>query len=250
MAESETDAADGLTKIEFIREYFQEVVGKPIPDPKPIQATPVPAPVPVPVPAPAPAPSPSTPPQGSVTTEAQLETLTSIRFINPEPGATVTSPFGFRRHPISGGNRRHNGVDLAKGKGTPMLAVAAGKVVDIGSWGGYGEQSITIYHGKVNGKIVSTMYGHGDTLVKKGDFVRQGQTIGRENTRGQSTGSHLHLGCTIGWNWATQGYCPNNNSAWVDAVKNFMNRAYDGIVAIITDGQLDNGIKGGTTLPD
>lgn len=250
MAESQSSNADGATKIEHLRAYFLEVVGKAIPDPAPIIATPVPAPVPNPpapippaVPA-TPVPPASTPPQGSVTSEAQLETLTSLRMINPEPGTRTTSAFGWRNHPVTGGRKLHRGTDCAKGKGTKILAAAAGKVIKIGGVSGYGDYNVVVYHGKVNGVPIHGMYAHGSNLqVEVGQFVRQGDWIVSEDTLGMSTGSHLHFGITIGWAWSGAAYPPNSPNVWYDPVKNFITNTFTG--SINSDGVLDNGTRGG-----
>lgn len=250
MAASQSQTEDGATKIEHLRSYFLEVVGKAIPDPAPIIATPVPAPVPTPAPSqvtPPPVvvtPPPSSPPQGSVTSEAQLENLTSLRMINPEPGTRTTSAFGWRIHPIQGNSRLHRGTDCARGKGTKILAAAAGKVIKIGGVSGYGDYNVVVYHGTVAGQKIYGMYAHGSNLqVKLGQFVKQGDWIVSEDTLGMSTGSHLHFGTTINYNWGSGNYPPNSPNVWYDPIKNFITSTFTG--TINTDGVLNDGKKGG-----
>lgn len=88
-----------------------------------------------------------------------------------------------------GFNRRHDGVDLAAKRGTPIFAVAAGVVTESGSAQGYG-QWIVIRHDDGT----TTEYGHMYRReVKAGARVRAGQRIARMGSEGRSTGPHLHL---------------------------------------------------------
>lgn len=106
-------------------------------------------------------------------------------------GGYISSPYGYRVHPISGTTRFHAGVDIANRAGTPIYAAASG-VVEYAGWnGGYGN-FIRIDHG--NG--VTTSYGHiqnGGILVRIGQEVVVGQNIARMGTTGASTGNHLHF---------------------------------------------------------
>jgi murein DD-endopeptidase MepM/ murein hydrolase activator NlpD len=103
----------------------------------------------------------------------------------------ISSPYGYRVHPISGSVRFHAGVDIANGAGTPIYAAASG-VVEFAGWsGGFGNY-IRINHG--NG--LTTGYPHlqaGGILVRMGQEVVVGQNIGRMGTTGYSTGNHLHF---------------------------------------------------------
>lgn len=103
----------------------------------------------------------------------------------------ISSPYGYRVHPISGAVRFHAGVDIANSAGTPLYAAASG-VVEYAGWnGGYG-YFIRIDHG--NG--LTTSYGHiqaGGILVRMGQEVVVGQNIARMGTTGSSTGNHLHF---------------------------------------------------------
>ncbi len=101
----------------------------------------------------------------------------------------ITSGFGVRFHPILKKWRPHHGVDYAAPYGTPVHAVAGGKVIFAGWRGGYGK-AVVIKH--KNG--YQTLYGHlGRILVKAGQHVDQGQTIGLVGSTGLSTGPHLHF---------------------------------------------------------
>lgn len=101
---------------------------------------------------------------------------------------SVTSGFGTRWHPISGGYRFHTGLDLAAPQGAAVAATSPGTVVVAGWCGGYGE-CVTIDHG---GGIL-TLYGHLSRIdVAPGQAVGQGQSIGLVGSTGRSTGPHLH----------------------------------------------------------
>jgi murein DD-endopeptidase MepM/ murein hydrolase activator NlpD len=100
-----------------------------------------------------------------------------------------SSSFGMRRHPIFNRNIHHDGIDIGSGVGSPIYAAGAGKVIQAGWNGGYGN-CITISHG--NG--FKTVYGHLSKIeVKAGDWVKKGQKIGKMGNTGNSTSSHLHF---------------------------------------------------------
>ncbi|WP_299329170.1 M23 family metallopeptidase [Parasphingopyxis sp.] len=100
----------------------------------------------------------------------------------------LSSNFGMRTHPILGGRRMHNGVDMAAPIGTPIYATADG-IVGRAQWlGGYGKY-VEINHGGG----IQTRYGHlSRILVEPGARVTRGQMIGHMGSTGRSTGSHLH----------------------------------------------------------
>jgi murein DD-endopeptidase MepM/ murein hydrolase activator NlpD len=101
---------------------------------------------------------------------------------------------------------RHEGVDFACPKGTPILACADGKVVGTGIWGGaYGKHSLVIKH-KVGEQTLYTMYAHGQKLyVKKDDVVTKGQHVLDSGAEGNVTGPHLHLECQAKPTWTKGG---------------------------------------------
>jgi murein DD-endopeptidase MepM/ murein hydrolase activator NlpD len=102
--------------------------------------------------------------------------------------ARVTSPFGVREHPLSGGRRFHAGVDLGAPIGTPVRAVAAG-IVRRASADAANGRTLVIDHGSG----VTTVYCHNDALlVSAGDRVEKGQMVSRSGNSGHSTGPHLH----------------------------------------------------------
>jgi murein DD-endopeptidase MepM/ murein hydrolase activator NlpD len=101
----------------------------------------------------------------------------------------VTSPFGWRTDPISGGPRFHGGIDIAAASGTPVYAPQAGYVAFSGYYGGYGNV-VVLNHGN----SLYTVYGHNSQLlVKAGDAVYRGQVISLVGSTGRSTGPHLHF---------------------------------------------------------
>lgn len=103
----------------------------------------------------------------------------------------VTSPFGWRIHPITGEWKFHSGVDLGYDYGTLVPAMFDGTVIQAGNFGdGYGNQ-VLLYHESID---AYTRYGHlSEVYVAAGDYVMGGQTIGAVGSTGNSTGPHLHL---------------------------------------------------------
>lgn len=107
---------------------------------------------------------------------------------SPLARAAVTSNFGYRRHPISGGHKLHAGIDLSAPTGTPVYATALGVVGTAGWQGGYG-LLIQLSHAENH----STRYGHLSRIaVRPGQIVEPGQLIGYVGSTGRSTGPHLH----------------------------------------------------------
>lgn len=101
----------------------------------------------------------------------------------------ITSPFGWRTHPIFGSSRFHSGLDIAADYGVPIVAAQSGVVIESGWIGGYGN-TVMIDHG---GGIV-TLYGHNQSLaVDVGQSVGQGQVIAYCGSTGNSTGPHCHF---------------------------------------------------------
>lgn len=109
---------------------------------------------------------------------------------SPVAMGRLTSKFTWRRkHPILGVVRPHLGVDLAAPTGTPVMAAADGKVVFVGTRGGFGKQ-VVIKH--PNG--YKTYYGHLSRFAKglrNGSKVNQKNIIGYVGSTGLSTGPHL-----------------------------------------------------------
>lgn len=103
-----------------------------------------------------------------------------------------SSSFGYRTHPIHGGQRLHAGVDIANSVGTGIYAAGSGVVFRAGWHSSYGNH-VMITH-SINGKTYTTVYAHMTSLnVSVGQAVSKGQSIGKMGSTGASTGSHLHF---------------------------------------------------------
>lgn len=106
----------------------------------------------------------------------------------PDP-VSVTSRFGWRRHPVTGVRRFHAGVDLGAGQGTPIIASRSGRVTAADRMGGYG---LAVVMEQSDGKQ-DTLYAHmSQILVRPGQQIKAGTVIGRVGSTGLSTGPHLH----------------------------------------------------------
>ncbi len=114
--------------------------------------------------------------------------VSSSSFIWPVRGV-ITSPFGYRMHPIRGRYIFHSGIDIGVASGTPIKCSANGTVIMSTWYGGYGNCIIVDHGGGW-----STLYGHCSALyVSKGKTVMQGTVIGAVGSTGMSTGPHLHF---------------------------------------------------------
>ncbi len=100
----------------------------------------------------------------------------------------VSSPYGLRVHPKTKKKQMHHGIDMAGTWQEEVRASADGYIAFSGRKGSFGK-SIKIIH--KHG--VSTLYGHLHKLmVKKGEFVKEGQVIGKMGATGRAVGAHLH----------------------------------------------------------
>jgi murein DD-endopeptidase MepM/ murein hydrolase activator NlpD len=111
----------------------------------------------------------------------------------------VSSPFGWREHPVSGRVRHHDGVDLAVPAGTAVWTVAPGTVRAVGRQRGYG-LVVEIEHPTGLGQPVRTRYAHlasVDASLQAGVRIGRGVAIGASGgipgRDGVSTGAHLHF---------------------------------------------------------
>jgi murein DD-endopeptidase MepM/ murein hydrolase activator NlpD len=107
----------------------------------------------------------------------------------PAAVGMMSSGFGYRSDPFTGGGAMHGGLDFKGPIGTPILAAADGEISFAGWQGGYGN-TIEITH--ANGLV--TRYAHlSGYTVSLGTKVKRGLQIGRMGSTGRSTGSHLHF---------------------------------------------------------
>lgn len=108
-------------------------------------------------------------------------------------GFVVTSPFGYRVHPVYGVRRLHAGTDMRAACGTPVYAAEGGEVVRAGISSGYGNL-VVLDNGTVAGRPVSTAYAHLSRFaVGVGASVERGQLIAWSGNSGVGTACHLHF---------------------------------------------------------
>ena len=105
----------------------------------------------------------------------------------------ISDRFTYKRwHPILKRYRAHLGIDYAARRGTPIRAAGNGKIIQLGRKGGYGK-TITIKHDNGYKTLYAHMKGYRKGM-KRGKWVKKGQTIGYVGSTGMSTGPHLHFG--------------------------------------------------------
>jgi len=110
------------------------------------------------------------------------------KFVKPTSGR-LTSGFGYRIHPILKKRRMHKGIDIVARYGSNVKAATGGIITYSGQMGSYGNLVVIDHQ---NG--FETRYAHNSRLkVKKGEIVRQGQTIALVGNTGRSNGTHLHF---------------------------------------------------------
>jgi murein DD-endopeptidase MepM/ murein hydrolase activator NlpD len=129
-----------------------------------------------------------------------------MRWPFDRPHPKVSSPFGWRFHPIDKVRRHHNGCDFAMAVGADLYTIANGRVVYAGpsslkfpdgepAGGGY---IVRLRH-KVNGEWITSSYMHlkkgsiKEAGIKVGDKLLEGTKIGEAGNTGESTGPHLHF---------------------------------------------------------
>lgn len=118
------------------------------------------------------------------------EVYSGGKFAWPAPGYTrMTSPFGYRIHPILKTKKLHTGMDIAVPTGGSIVAAEAGTVIFSGWKGSYGN-TVMVDHGSG----IVTLYPHNSQLVAKvGEKVKRGQLVAKAGSTGMSTGPHLHF---------------------------------------------------------
>ncbi|MDR3270032.1 MAG: peptidoglycan DD-metalloendopeptidase family protein [Peptococcaceae bacterium] len=102
---------------------------------------------------------------------------------------TISSPFGYRIHPITKLRSLHTGTDIPAPTGTPIMAAGDGVVIMASDYGAFGN-SVIIDHGSG----YTTLYAHQSKMAARvGQTVYAGDVIGYVGTTGWSTGPHLHF---------------------------------------------------------
>ena len=119
------------------------------------------------------------------------------KFRWPVNWPNITSPFGWRVHPVYNTKKFHSGIDIGGSYGTAIMAAGAGVVIYTAKpvqgqntgGSGYGNYCIIDHGGGY-----TTLYGHmRNVYVKTGQKVKSGQKIGEMGSTGTSTGAHLHF---------------------------------------------------------
>lgn len=126
----------------------------------------------------------------SATTPGTAALLSFIPAMMPAKGP-ISSDFGWRRHPILGMVRKHEGIDIAVPAGTRVVAPARGTVVATGYTSGYG-RFILLRHGSTG---YSSFFAHLSAFaprLRHGQMVDRGEPLGLSGASGLATGPHLH----------------------------------------------------------
>lgn len=126
----------------------------------------------------------------------RLNTLpVDTQFWRPTNTGVITSYFGPRTYPYVG---FHYGIDIGIPIGTPVYAIAAGKVASFNYWNGTG-YVVYVYH-NINGVKYTSVYEHLDRYnTYVGAIVDKNTVIAYSGNTGYSTGPHLHLSILNGW---------------------------------------------------
>jgi murein DD-endopeptidase MepM/ murein hydrolase activator NlpD len=121
--------------------------------------------------------------------------------------AGFSSPFGLRVHPLYGGVRPHEGLDIAAPLGSVVRSWWGGVLVAILQDGGCGNGLVirsgayTHLYCHLAGRVEGNTYLSGSILLQRGQGVRTGQPIGHVGLSGNTTGPHLHWGVRYGDRW-------------------------------------------------
>ncbi len=110
----------------------------------------------------------------------------------------ISSQFGMRNHPVSGGRKMHKGIDFACPQGTSVKSLGNGKIIKSGWENGYGK--VIVVEHTMGGKKIYTRYAHLSQTAPVGTTVTRGQTIPGVKTgnTGVGTGAHLHFEVRFG----------------------------------------------------
>jgi len=114
---------------------------------------------------------------------------TTVRPVRPVETGVLSSPFGYRIHPISGEEGVHTGMDIAAGEGDPIYTAFYGTVLETGESKGYGKYVVMEHAGGLR-----TLYAHcAEIAAEDGMVLRPGEVIAYVGSTGNSTGPHLHF---------------------------------------------------------
>lgn len=102
---------------------------------------------------------------------------------------TVTSEYGWRKHPLTGKKDFHTGIDLANAEGTPITPVRQGIVLKTATNSSYGNY-VQVMH---SDGLVSVYCHMQYVFMRAGECVEPGECLGTVGSTGVSTGPHLHL---------------------------------------------------------
>ena len=107
----------------------------------------------------------------------------------PVSGFSVTSDYGWRRHPITGKSDFHTGVDLAAAEGTPIRPAAEGLVLKSEYSASYGNNLVLLHTDGVTTRYCHMQY----VFVRAGERVGPDTVLGTVGQTGDATGPHLHF---------------------------------------------------------
>lgn len=132
----------------------------------------------------------------------------------------MTSPFGWRLHPVSHDWKMHKGTDFSMPVGTSLFSTENGTVVSVDEIGkGVAGKSITLEYDREDGSKVRVKYLHLDSVsVQKGDVVTAGQEVAKSGKTGIGTGAHLHMSVLVASNGAGfEHKDPMEYLAWLES---------------------------------
>ncbi len=129
---------------------------------------------------------------GSSGSSGSSHIVQGITWLKPTTYSRVSSPFGWRVHPVYGDWRFHYGIDLSASSGTPIVATRAG-VVTRAYYSASGGYTVDLDHQDGFGSKYLHMTHY---IVSDGQYVNAGQVIGYVGSTGTSTGPHLHFSIT------------------------------------------------------
>ncbi|MFT7654189.1 MAG: murein DD-endopeptidase MepM/ murein hydrolase activator NlpD [Limisphaerales bacterium] len=124
----------------------------------------------------------------SVLVSQDIQSTSQVRG-RPVKWGWLSSPYGERVDPLTGQAAWHSGVDFAGRDGSDVIAVASGVVTFSGTRSGYG-QVVEVSHA---GGMVTRYAHHKELIVKTGDVVKKGDSVGLMGSSGRSTGPHVHF---------------------------------------------------------